>query len=465
MDELVLYVTAGDPADKQNQESLGVVALLHKANTVTTFRNAECPLNGAAITGFGPGERMLVAGNNRAQILAYAWGKESADQRLPVPENITCLAVAHHPDSGLQAHKAAYRVPWLLAAGCPTGKLYLWEFALGDLVCVKSAHYQAITVMEFSPCGLFLVTAGADTRVNVWRTQDLVSAENTAARPYATFTDHSLAVTGVRFRQGPLDAQVLTASRDGTLRIYDVYSRAAVTTFVFSAAVECFACDPAGRALYAGLADGLVRRVDLYKVNPVTHVLEAVGGTKKIVTVEEDPELAATFVQHQTTTGCHATCMQVTMDGMRLVLGDTAGRVFVADTVTKQVVKAFTPLKLAIASLHVAAASPQQLGHDMLFDKKSRLLPTFKRVLAPPELINHTLTMQIPVKAAAEDTFEDWLKEKAAEEDAFRFQKPDTANTTKTDADLQAKLDTVGEAYTKLKSMYEDLLAQQELAE
>lgn len=486
MDELLLYITAGDPTDKHAQESLGAVASVQKSQVYTTFRNAECPINGAALTGFGAGERLFVAGKDKALITCYAWGKETPDQRFPVPEQMSCLAVAHFPNTGANTNAEStplYRVPWLLVAGLRLGKLYVWELALGDLVCVKDAHYQQILTMQFSPCGTFLVTGGEDTRVNVWRTLDLATPDVAATcKPHATFTDHALGISGVDFALGAVasDLRVATSARDGTLRVYDVVAKTLLTTFVFLLPVECLARDPAGRAYYVGLADGTIRQAPMYSVNPYTHVLEAVGGTGKIITVDADANLTTTFLHHKTETGGYATAMRVSMDGMSLISGDTLGRTFVADIVTKQVVKAYTACKSAIAHVHLGVCSQAPLAHGSAFEKRHRLLPPLKRVLTSGVLAEHALTMQLASAPEQQQDFAAWLDCKAQEE--FEFKKSggaksesdaasSTVNTGASAQDLQdlqelqEKLNKVSAAYSSLKDTYDDLLQAHEARE
>lgn len=462
MDELAFYVTRGDPADKKSQESVGVASSIQTSHHFASFRNADCPLNGAALTGMGPGERLFVAGRDKALITAYAWGKESADQMLPVPENMSCLAVVDHPNThALSAEKPQYHVPWLLIAGSKSGKLYVWELASGDLLCVKDAHYQELTCIRVTKCGTFIVTGGLDSRVMVWSTLDLVSGESTAAKPFASFTDHSLAITDIVLSDSGIvtDLRVISSSRDSTVRIYDIMTKSLLTTFVFDLPVECITRDPAGRALYAGLQDGLIRQLPMYVVNAFTHVLEAVGGHGKIVTVESDPNLKETFVHHKTEGACHVTRMAVSMDGMLVISGDSAGRVFVADIVTKQVVKAFTPCKSAIAHLEVAACSTSSLKIEVGFEKKHRLMPTLKRVLVSEDPLEHTVNMQISETPNKELSFEDWIQQKAQEEFEFKTQRQEVDNGA-SNKELEDKLLKVSNAYNSLKTMYEQLHAE-----
>lgn len=465
MDEVAFYITQGDPADKHSQESVGVATSIQTSHHFASFRNADCPLNGAALTGMGPGERLFVAGRDKALITAYAWGKESADQRLPVPEQMSCLAIAHHPNTFALENtlKPQYRVPWLLAAGSKSGKLYVWELASGDLVCVKDAHYQELSCIRFSKCGTFVVTGGLDSRVMIWRTLDLISPESTAAKPFASFTDHSLAVTDIVLSETGIvaDLKVYSASRDGTLRVYDVMTRSLLSTFVFSLPVECIARDPAGRALYAGLNDGSIRQVQMYTVNKFTHVLEAIGGLGKIVTIENDPNLTNTFVHHKNDAErCYATRLAISLDGMLVISGDSAGRVFVADIVTKQVVKAFTPCKSGISHIEVAVCSTSTLNSEGGFDKKHRLMPPLKRVLASGDPVDHTVTMQIPGQPKPEVDFDEWLQLKAQEEFEFKTQETEVRPAAASNPDLEEKLQKVSTAYNTLKTMYEELYAE-----
>lgn len=465
MDEAVFYVTQGRDDDKQSHESLGAVSSIHTSLHYSSFRNADCPPHGAALTGMGSGEHLFVASRRSALITSYAWGKETADQRFPVPEPMACLAVALHPRaaSDQQVSGRSGR-GWLLAAGSKTGKLYVWELASGRLVCVKDAHYQAVAVVRFSRCGTYVVTGGHDSRVMVWRVADLVGPEMAAAKPAAAFADHLLAVTDVAVPDGA--ARIYSASLDGTVRLYDLGTRTLVSTYVFAAPVHAVAVDPAVRAFYAALGDGSVRQVAHYAVNPHSHVLEAVGGAGKIVTVPADVELAHTFVHHQDDGSAPAdappsvvTLMAVSMDGMCVVSGDTRGRVFVADVVTKQVVKAFTPCSSGIALVVLGVHASTTLSATGL-DKKHRLLAPLKRVVVSDDVLEHVVSASIDAEAAAAPDFSAWLQEKAAEELSFLRDPAPGPAPSATTTDLELKLQKVSDAYTSLKSMYEQLYAE-----
>lgn len=472
MDEVAFYVTQGDPEDKHLKDSLAAAGSVHKSSVYASFRNADCPLNGGALTGMGPGERLFVAGKDKALINCYSWGKESVDQKFPVPETMLCLALAEHPEiiggmeDGILYEKPKQHIPWLLAAGSKTGKLYIWELALGNLLCVKDAHYQGISVIRFSKNSAFCFTGGLDSRVMVWRTADLVSFDEENAKPFATFSDHTLAITDIAVSDSPIphDIKIYTSSKDSTVRMYNIVAKAALSTFVFSSPIECIARDGADRALYAGLSDGTVRQVPLYVVNKITNTLENLVGTGKVVTVAEDPEHRETFVYHQNGAN-HPTRITTSLDGTSIISGDTAGQVFVGDVVTKQVIKAFTPCKSPIAYLRVETHSEGLLKTHQSFDKKHRLLQPLKRVIFSGKPEDHVITMEITGRIEPEETMEDWLEEVAEAEDLFRRdmmnekeleKKTDNDDTAKV-KELEEKLAKVSNAYNNLKGMYEDL--------
>lgn len=502
MDEVAVYVTRGDDADKNAKESLGSASSIQSASHYASFRNAECARNGAALSGYGPGERLFVASPSKPLISVYAWGKESADQRFSVPEQISCLALAQYPHVSKDSlhkseadentinkencyfEKPVYSSPWLLAGGTKTGRLYIWELALGDLICVKDAHYQEISSISFSDCGTFLVTGGLDTRVHVWDTLSLVTPFLlTTCKPFAIYNVHSLPVTQVEIYSSFMvsDYKVYSSSKDGTVCIYDIMSKSVLTTFVFPCPVETFTREPAARAFYAGLSDGSIRQVPLYVVNPHSQVLEAVGGSGKVVTVAADPNLLSTFVHHvsaQSRTlleskikdkpvseSSYPTVMQLSMDGMQLISGDSFGQTFVADVITKQVLKAFTPCKSPIAYLSVSVCDKSSLLSQGFCEKKHRLLPPLKRVLTSMDSSKHSFTMQLPRRLEPDEDFALWLERKSWEamEILGVTNAGNTSNSVDGSNDLQVKLDKVSTAYNDLKEQYEQLMLSQGL--
>lgn len=487
MDEIVFYIGQGDPTDKHSQESYGYVTSIHSSKQYASFRQADSHINGTAITGIGLGERIFCGVPNKALINVYSWGKESIDQRIPVPEELTCMTIINHPkteDDDIHA-VPNYRVPWLLVGGSKSGKLYIWELNSGNLLCVKDAHYQGVTVVKSSKCGTFLITGGEDARCIVWTLNELISIYDKSdhvIKPYWQITDNTLPITDLILNDVNIlnDLKLYTTSKDNTVRIYDIMTKSLLTTFILPESVECITKDPSNRAIYVGLANGLIRTIPLYQINPHTSVLESIGGMNKIITIDQDPNLKNTFVPHQqqqagTTDGkpILVTKLEISLDGTNIISGDSQGRVFVSDTVTKQVVKSFNPCNSSISFISVDTIPN---GFDLSSattvktnkDKKHRMIPNFKRVLASVNPEDHQLVLDIPGKIQSDenDNFESWLNNKQLEELEFKnlsginstVKLVNNNTTISNNNELEEKLQKVSQAYTELRTKHEELI-------
>ena len=486
MEELVVYISEGVASDKHSKDSLGLLSSIHGSRQLAGFKQADCPQHGAAITGVGIGEKLLTASPHRAIINVYSWGKETPDQVMAVPEKMTCLAIAKHP-SGADKYKVPnFRTPWLLAGGTEKGRIYVWELASGNLLCVKDAHYQAVSVLRFSRGGGFLVSGGRDARCVVWNIIDLVSVYNNGSnsdgmgfKAFASFADHVLPINDIIISEAGVlnDLRIYTASNDGTLRIYDVMTQQLLTTFVLSHPVECIAEDPAKRACYVGLNNGTIRIIHFYRVNKSTAVLENVIGCGKISPVEHDPELQDTFVHHQLQQGANLARpsetasvkrLALSLDGSCIISGDTAGRVYVSDVVTKQIIKSLTTLNAPISFIEVNiypnALFKESEEYSIKADKRHRLIPPLKRILVSEDAMTHQLYMEIPGTITEKPDFNQWLEAKAQEEMEFKNlseidSEVKVAHTglSNVSSDQDDKLAKVSKAYSELRDKYEQL--------
>ena len=159
------------------------------------------------------------------------------------------------------------------------------------------------------------------------------------------------------------------------------------------------------------------------------------------------------------------------MDGSNLISGDSAGRVYVSDIVSRQVVKTFAPCKSSISYIQVNACAAEKVSVSNTSsnnnDKRHRLIPQFKRVLANPDPLEHQLYMEIPKQQEDEEDFESWLARKSQEELEFRNLTHINSSVTVTGAapttndstvkELEEKLAKVSKAYTDLRGKHEEL--------
>lgn len=497
MDETLFYISEGNTDSKDSQGSFAHAVSIHGPQLYASFREADCFRNGAALTGAGTGERLFLANKHKALLSVYLWGKEGVEQRMPIPEALCCIALCKHPrrtsiDSSNSTNIPSFRLPYILAGGTSSGRLYLWELSSGNLMTVRDIHYQAITVLKFSACGTFLISGSKDTRCIVWRTADLlptfVSGElpSKTVKPFAVFTDHTLPITDLYVSQMGLvnDLRIYSCSRDGTLRVYDLLTKQLLTTFVLPYPIECITVDPAGRACYAALANGSIRSIPMYSVNKKNATIESIGGIGKTITMDSDPDLLHSFIMHRTENATSmkngnknthsvlpvVSCLELSMDGSILFSADTLGRVIASDVASKQIIKSFPATKSAIAYIEVRKLSLPR-GMDMVGTNKhsrnSNLVPPLKRTLISEDQLDHHVYIEIASDAKNEQNLNSWLDEIAREEMAFKnfsnidssvkIAKSDESQDSESES-LKIKLRKVSEAYENMRKVHEKLV-------
>jgi pre-rRNA-processing protein IPI3 len=479
MEEIVFYSSEGVPDDKQGSLSLAVATTLHSQTQTLAFRQASCYNNGSAITGNKQGDRIFVAAKGKALINVYTWGKESPDQRIPVPEQLTCLTLCPNvtdPSSDEfldfedeQDKLPKFRLPYLLIGGGISGRLYVWELNSGLLLNVKEAHYQMPTVMKVTSDGSYLVTAGRDSRVIIWKISDLVQLHKdneVVIKPVQVISDHTLEVTDLFLNNNiHTDTKLYTVSRDSTIRIYSLTTFQLLTTFVINGQIESLVVDQADRALYVGLQDGNIRQINLYEPNKATNVLEAQGGYGKTLTLQPDHELKQTITYHE---GHAVTQLELSLDGSQLISGDSKGRVAVIDLVSKQVVRELKEVNGSITNLTIM--NTFQSSEDQNIEKNSRAIPQFKRVITSGEPKEQDILFQTGEAEDAKLFDVDQYLERVSSEALF-FENFTNVNSEVIlrDSDdgkdqkikeLEDKVGKVTKAYTDIRAMYEELYAQ-----
>lgn len=480
MEEVVFYCSQGSPDDKQGALSLAVATTLHSQQQTVAFRQAASYPNGAVITGTKPGDRVLVAAKGKALINVYSWGKESPDQRIPVPEQLACLALCPNgtesysdivEDETNETRLPKFRLPYLLIGGGVSGKLYVWELNSGLLLNVKEAHYQMPTSMKVTSDGSYLITSGKDSRVLVWRIADLVAFnkdDEKLVKPVHVFSDHTLEVTDVFVSNNThQDSKLYTVSKDSTIRVYALQNFTLLSTFVINGQIQSITVDSADRAMYVGLADGHIRIINLYEANPATNVLEARGGHGKVLTLQPDHELKETITYHA---GHGVTQLALSLDGSLVISGDEKGRVAVIDVVSKQVVKELKELSGSITSVQVLNTFNDVSVAGQQAEKNTRVIPTFKRVITTNEPKEQDVLYQI-ADEQEEKLFDiDAHLEKVATEAMF-FENFTNVNSEVVMRDnshadgaklkeAQDKLYKVTKAYSDLRAMYEQLYSE-----
>ncbi|KAH3675948.1 hypothetical protein WICMUC_002244 [Wickerhamomyces mucosus] len=484
MEEIVFYNGEGTAEDKSGALAIGYGIPIHSQTNVLAYRQCASYPNGAAITGTKPGDRVFAAAKGKALINVYTYGKESPDQKIPIPEQLTCLTLVPNKDENISnlndydqedieesndvyTKLPKFRIPYLLVGGGISGKIYTWELASGLLLSVKEAHYQSLTVLKVTSDNSYLVSAGKDSRVLVWRISDLVEFskdEERVIKPAHVISDHSLEVTDIFINNNTKqDSKLYTVSKDSTIRVYSLYSFELLSTFVITGIIESIAVDSADRAIFVGLQNGNIRQIDLYEPNKATNILEAKGGAGKILTLPEDHELKTTITYHNPSP---VKQLALSLDGSLLVSGDASGKVVISDIVSKQVVKELKDLGSPVANIKILTA--YQTSEDSNIEKNNKAIPPLKRVITTGELKEQEVVFQ---KGFEQEQYLFDLEAhlNRVSEEALYFENLSSINSEvitskKTLGDesnkvkeLEQKVAKATKAYTDLRVMYEDL--------
>lgn len=334
---------------------------------------------------------LFVAQSQKALIHVYNAAhdiqRESIEQRLPLPEVVNCLEVVENNvntvgnnDISGEIHKLPeFNLPYLLIASTESGKLYIWELNSGILLNVKhAAHYQAITKIKSILNGKYIVTSGNDSRIIIWQTIDLVSQED--PKPVAVLQDHTLPITDFEVSSTHGEnlltsgVKLYSASRDATVRCYDLSSLVnqgnnrktarksekvqLLATFSLPYPISCITLDPAERSIYLGTQTGCFALPLYYKLNGnrIANLVQMSDGNRaniyslveQISKTSDNQNRDSLYAKGQLI--CEklldddVTCLEISMDGSILLIGDSHGKVYATEIFSKQVLKTLQAL-------------------------------------------------------------------------------------------------------------------------
>ena len=405
MDERIIFLT----------KNSGTINNIHSFDQVNL---RQCS-TGACHSAVRVGNRhLLVAQAQKALInvydIAHGSHRESIEQKLPLPEAVNCLEVVENQLPSVTG-AADFRLPYLLLASTESGKLYVWELNSGLLLNVKNAaHYHGITKIKSIMNGRYVITSGNDARVIIWQTADLVSQDD--PKPIVVLQDHTLPVTDFVvsnvYSENVLGGglRLYTVSRDRTLRCYELgpllldsaksgtgsKRSGLIATFTLPYEIMTVCLDPAERAVYVGTPAGCFSLLLFYRLQgnkKIANLLEPGASSEegRIFSLIEAPQDLVETNQESTLNrdslynvgqlvvtkivDVTVSCLQISMDGTLLLVGDSHGRVFVVEIFSKQILR-------TLQSLNTAQETPHEVtnilidtfrAHDL--DKLSASIP------------------------------------------------------------------------------------------
>jgi pre-rRNA-processing protein IPI3 len=268
----------------------------------------------------------------------------------------------------------------LIVGGTVAGNLYLWNAASGALLRTWPAHFKAVAALSFTNDGSFLLSGGVDAMVAVWNVNDLMASDSlspsssssfapssasssssspspTSVMAHVEWSAHALTITGIVCGGGSngggvfggggggVTSRVFTSSLDGTVKMWDIATRALVHSFVFPTYINAVALDPGGGFLFAGGGDSNVYMVDLITGSSAVQA-SATDATSSTAAAGGD---TLRFTGH----GKAVTDLAVSYDASLLVSSSDDGTVRVWDVRSRQTVRTLSRHRKSCARVHV----------------------------------------------------------------------------------------------------------------
>lgn len=171
----------------------------------------------------------------------------------------------------------------------------LWDVSTGKLERTLKGHSASVNTVAFSSDGKLAASGGDDNLVKIWDLADLSEGpvyypgrnldgegkylwdvlDASARGPKRTFRGHSNWMTTVAFSPDPARGTVLSGSRDGSLRLWDVSTGTEQGQFIgHKGPVLGAAVSKDGELVLSGGADGTARLWNLYRGREVLTFFE-----------------------------------------------------------------------------------------------------------------------------------------------------------------------------------------------
>ena len=171
----------------------------------------------------------------------YLWRLANSEKWLLPGHEAPVAAVAVSPDCSV------------IATGSLEGKLFLWDHATGTKRATLQGHTGAINALAFTGDGKWLVSAGDDKTVRLWRAFVGQDGHVVVAKANETWSGHTDAVLALAVHQ----TMIVSAGADKTVIIWD-FDRNIPKQILkeHSAVVHALAFAPNGKLFASGDASG-----------------------------------------------------------------------------------------------------------------------------------------------------------------------------------------------------------------
>lgn len=238
--------------------------------------------------------------------------------------NLLLKTYAGHGQDVLDCHSSCDNSQ-LVSAGADRNIL-LWDVTTGQTVRRWRGHAAAATAVRFCETGSCAVSGGQDNAVHVWDTRART------LKPIQELRHATDTITSVRV----YEYEIVTASVDGRVRLYDIRAGRLLSDFL-GAAVTCASLTSDGQGLLASRSDDLVLLLD-----------------------KESGELLAEYSGHQA--GDCVLESSVDANDTQIISGSACGHIWMWDMVEMPDKKPVKLLHNAAYAVCSVAAHPTKVG-------------------------------------------------------------------------------------------------------
>ncbi|CAF2151692.1 hypothetical protein HID58_002189 [Brassica napus] len=287
------------------------------------FKQCASPAHGLTAVGekFLAASQLRNASGSSGSIFFWSWNKPQVEVKSFPVESVKALAANS---------EGTY-----IVGGGASGDIFLWEVASGKLLKKWHAHYRSVTCLVFSGDDSLLVSGSEDGSVRVWsllRLFDDLQRQQQGSTLYEhDFNEHTTSVTDIVIDYGGCNAFIVSASGDGTCKVWSLSKGKLLRNIIFPAAINALALDPGGSIFYAASVDS---KIYVGAMNSSSDY-----ATQSLGSVSEQ--------------GKAVTCLAYCADGNLLISGSEDGVICVWDPKSRRLVRTFSHGKGPVNNIQV----------------------------------------------------------------------------------------------------------------
>lgn len=185
---------------------------------------------------------------------------------MPECRNIHKLSVSNFSLNAASINRTG---EWLALGSSRLGQLLVWEWQSETYILKQQGHLYGMNALDFSSDGHYVATGGDDGKVKLW--------SMTSGFCFATFSEHTAPITGVKFVGKAAGKAIISCSLDGTVRAHDLLRYKNFRTMTSPSPVQfsCLAVDSSGEVVAAGALDPF--QIYLWSLH-TGHLLDVLAG-------------------------------------------------------------------------------------------------------------------------------------------------------------------------------------------